>query len=201
MKSDVVDDAEDKITLEAVQRRSTKIVPSGSILMVVRSGILQRTIPVALCTRDVAINQDMKALISKGKILPAYFVLYVRGCEQMLLAEWTKQGATVESIEHQFLADSLVVIPSLEEQLTIVDDILENSSKFNRAISTIENEIALLREFRGRLIADVVTGKFDVRAAALALPEITESEPIDEPTDGEDLEEALDDIENEVVAA
>ena len=32
-------------------------------------------------------------------------------------------------------------------------------------------EIALLREYRTRLIADVVTGKLDVRAAAAALPE------------------------------
>jgi hypothetical protein len=46
-----------------------------------------------------------------------------------------------------------------------------------------------------------VTGKLDVRAAASALPEIAESEPTDEPTDGEDFEQALEDIEDEVVAA
>lgn len=57
------------------------------------------------------------------------------------------------------------------------------------------------REFHNRLVAEVVTGKLDVRAAAAALPEIAESELIDEPTDGEDFEEALDDIEDEVVAA
>jgi type I restriction enzyme S subunit len=62
-------------------------------------------------------------------------------------------------------------------------------------------EVALLREFRSRLVADVVTGKLDVCAAASALPEITESEPVDEPTGGEDLEEAIDDVENEEVAA
>ena len=34
------------------------------------------------------------------------------------------------------------------------------------------NQIDLLHEFRTRLIADVVTGKLDVRKAAAALPEI-----------------------------
>ena len=51
------------------------------------------------------------------------------------------------------------------------------------------------------LVADVVTGKLDVRAAAAALPEIAEAEPIDEPSDGEDLEEAIDDAEDEEAAA
>ena len=52
-----------------------------------------------------------------------------------------------------------------------------------------------------RLVADVVTGKLDVRQAASALPEMTESEPIDERTDGEDSEEAFEDIEDKVVVA
>ena len=94
----------------------------------------------------------------------------------MLLAEWTKQGATVESIEHQFLADSRVVVPSQEEQLGIMDALRENLLEFNRAVSKIEREIALLREFRKRLIADVVTGKLDIRAVAAALPETSEYE-------------------------
>jgi hypothetical protein len=40
-----------------------------------------------------------------------------------------------------------------------------------------------------------------VRAAAAALPEITESEQIVEPTDGGDIQDAIDDVEDEAVAA
>ena len=39
------------------------------------------------------------------------------------------------------------------------------------AISRLEREIDLLREYRTRLVADVVTGKLDVREAAAWLPE------------------------------
>ena len=57
-------------------------------------------------------------------------------------------------------------------------------------------EIDLLREYRTRLIADVVTGKLDVREAAARLPdEVEEPEPLDEAdaiTDGE--EEPADDL-------
>ena len=48
-------------------------------------------------------------------------------------------------------------------------------------IDEARREIALLREYRTRLIADVVTGKVDVRAAAQGLPEeVEEMEPFDE---------------------
>ena len=44
--------------------------------------------------------------------------------------------------------------------------------KIDRGISRVQHEIVLLREYRTRLIADVVTGKLDVREAAAALPEV-----------------------------
>ena len=44
-------------------------------------------------------------------------------------------------------------------------------ARFDTAISRLEREIALLREYRTRLVADVVTGKLDVRAAAAQLPD------------------------------
>ena len=51
----------------------------------------------------------------------------------------------------------------------------------NDAISAARREIDLLREYRTRLIADVVTGKLDVREAAARLPdEVEELEPLDE---------------------
>jgi hypothetical protein len=84
---------------------------------------------------------------------------------------------------------------SRHEQRTIVGYLEITVIEFNRSIAAVEREITLLREFRTRLVANVVTGKLDVRAAASALPEITESDTIDEPTDGEDLEEAIDDVE------
>jgi type I restriction enzyme, S subunit len=163
MKSDAIADSQDHITQRAVTQSSTKLVPVGSILMVVRSGILQRTIPIASCTRDVALNQDMKALTPKGQIDSQYFIRLVRGCEKALLTEWTKQGATVESIEYEFLANSRIPVPPLSEQHAIVQYIDTATVDLDKAIDAAHREIDLLSEYRTRLIADVVTGKLDVR--------------------------------------
>ena len=57
----------------------------------------------------------------------------------------------------------------------------------------MEAEINLLREYRTRLIADVVTGKLDVRDAAAQLPEETatslEADTTDEADDPELIDE------------
>jgi type I restriction enzyme S subunit len=66
--------------------------------------------------------------------------------------------------------------PTLEEQAEIVDALNARLVRFNTAISRLEREIQLLREYRTRLVADVVTGKLDVREAAAHLPEETPPE-------------------------
>jgi type I restriction enzyme S subunit len=113
----------------------------------------------------------MKALTSKGRIDLDYFVMLIRGCEKRLLQAWTKQGATVESVEHQLLANTSVPLPSLDEQSQIVEAMGVKTAPLTSAISRLEREITLLREYRTRLVADVVTGKLDVRAAAALLPD------------------------------
>ena len=59
--------------------------------------------------------------------------------------------------------------------------VLEETLTLTTAITRYEREITLLREYRTRLTADVVTGKLDVRAAAAQLPEEAEEEPLPDP--------------------
>jgi type I restriction enzyme S subunit len=73
------------------------------------------------------------------------------------------------------------------------------------AMSSAENEISLLREYRIRLVADVVTGKLDVREAAARLPDETEeAESLneadaaaedDDNAEGVDLDTVTDEVE------
>lgn len=64
-------------------------------------------------------------------------------------------------------------LPPFEEQKQIVADIGIETKSLNTAITRLEREIALLREYRTRLVADVITGKLDVREVARQLPEET----------------------------
>ena len=61
MKSDVITDSIDHITKEAIANSTTNLVPKGSVLMVIRSGILKHDLPVSINAVPVTINQDMNA--------------------------------------------------------------------------------------------------------------------------------------------
>jgi type I restriction enzyme S subunit len=75
--------------------------------------------------------------------------------------------------------------PPLSEQKDIVKWIRAHTSELTTAISNLEREIALLREYRTRLTADVVTGKLDVRAAAVPQDSSDESD-LSDLSDGSD---------------
>jgi type I restriction enzyme S subunit len=77
----------------------------------------------------------------------------------------------------------------IEEQQAICRFVQDETGPLDTAISRLEREIDLLREHRTRLVADVVTGKLDVREAAAKLPDEATSDTSEDATDfGDDIE-------------
>ncbi len=141
---------------------------------------------VALVDQDLPapafVNQHVALVRPKSKIIEPRFLAYVLHSEvgrtQFKTNEYggTKQGLGLDDVKSVFIS-----VPSLPEQRAIFSALDAELSRFKEAISRLEREIELLREYRTRLVADVVTGKLDVRAAAAKLPEEThEPEPLDD---------------------
>lgn len=86
----------------------------------------------------------------------------------------TKVGLTLDDVRCLY-----VLLPPVHDQVRLVAGIETETRALDSAISRLEREIELLREYRTRLVADVMTGKLDVRAAAAKLPETTDDlEPL-----------------------
>ncbi|WP_411993374.1 restriction endonuclease subunit S [Agarivorans sp. DSG3-1] len=162
MKSQRVTQTSDYITDTAVMESSTNYVDSGALLMVVRSGILQRTIPVAINDVIITLNQDMKALKFNLKMDVEFALHFIAGNEKALLLEWSKEGATVESIEHEYLSNGLIPVPPMEEQLSIIQYLSVEMNKFSQLEAKAGIGITLLKERKTALISAAVTGKIDV---------------------------------------
>ena len=79
-------------------------------------------------------------------------------------------GATAPHVNVWTIRNYAFALPACSEQDKIVEAIEAATAGLNPAIVVARREIALLREYRTRLIADVVTGKLDVREAAARLP-------------------------------
>ena len=161
MRTSLIRDAADHITEEAIKASATSVVKPGAVLMVVRSGILRRTIPVAINIVNVALNQDMKALRPKAGLVNDYLRLLIQGNEASLIAEWTKQGATVESIEHEFLSNSRVPLPPLPEQAAIVRFLDDADRRIRCYIRAKQKLIKLLEEQKQAIIHRAVTRGLD----------------------------------------
>ncbi len=162
MKVEVLTEAEESITEAGLENSSSGRVPAGRVLLVVRSGILKHTIPVAINVVEVALNQDMKALeFDTERCAPAFFLRWVQGLNASLLLAWAKQGATVESLEHCYLQETVVPLPPLHDQLTIVDFLDRETAKIDALIEEQKRLIELLREKRQAVISQAVTKGLD----------------------------------------
>ncbi len=103
------------------------------------------------------------------------------------------QGSTVGHFNMDDIGWMKVLAPPLEEQQAIVRFIDTETRTLADTIERAEQETDLLREYRTRLIADVVTGKLDVREAAARLPdEAPESDAADDGDVADEVDEAVD---------
>ncbi|MEO1667249.1 MAG: restriction endonuclease subunit S [Chloroflexota bacterium] len=77
MKVDMLHDTEEHVTVEGVEA-GTRLVPKDSIFIVTRGMILAHTFPIALAAREMAFNQDMKALVTADDFLPKYIFYWLQ---------------------------------------------------------------------------------------------------------------------------
>ncbi|HRI05271.1 MAG TPA: restriction endonuclease subunit S [Pyrinomonadaceae bacterium] len=121
MKAESLGTSELKITKIAVAESTANLIPSGSLLIVGRSGILKRKLPVAISTNECTVNQDMKVIIPFLPIMSRFMQLMLFGLEGLILKEFVKYGMTVHSLKYQEFEEMAVPLPPLAEQKRIVE--------------------------------------------------------------------------------
>lgn len=100
-------------------------------------------------------------------------------------------GISVPHLSPEQIKSFCFALPTDNEQREIVRWTAEKTRKTDVTIANAGRKIQLLREFRTRLLADVVTGKLDVREAAARLPQEAEDlEPLDEAEAESDAQDA-----------
>ena len=122
-----------------------------------------------------------------GLVSPAYVIARpLHGAEsryfsalfrtRAYMAEVDKYSRGIVKDRNRLYWEDFKQMPSLcppaYEQTAIVAYLDKATADIDTAIACAHRQIELLHEYRTRLIADVVTGKLDVREAAAALPEV-----------------------------
>jgi type I restriction enzyme, S subunit len=142
---------------------------------------------VGASTTDGLVSPAYVVIVPRAGVNPTFYEFMFRTTAYK--QEVNRYSTGIVSDRNRLYWESFKQMPNVfmpvEEQQAICASIRERTASPNTAISRLEREIELLREYRTRLVADVVTGKFDVREAAAQLPEeaapdVTPAEPVEE---------------------
>jgi type I restriction enzyme, S subunit len=130
---------------------------------------------------------------NKQRLDPQFLVHMIYAGPPRISITLASQGSTVGHFNMAGIGSLTILLPPKQEQDAIVVEIGEQTAQPDIAISRLEREIELLREYRARLVADVVTGKLDVREAAARLPDEpshdTGLDDVDPDTDADSVDE------------
>lgn len=144
------------ITERGLKESSTNLVPASSILIVTRSGILRRFLPVALASQPVAINQDIKSLTPTSSFVAAYVFQAISAANDRILSTCMKSGTTVESIELNWLKRFEIGLPlELNEQHAVAALLTD----MDREIKSLETKLSKARCIKQGMMQELLTGR------------------------------------------
>jgi type I restriction enzyme S subunit len=168
MKTFNVTSSEDTLTEKALNRLS--LIPSESVLVVVRSGILSRTLPVALNRLPVTINQDMRAFLPEHGVSGKYLAWQLMAREREVLSKCSKDGTTVASIEGPAFARFPLAIAPTAQQTRIVAKLEELLSELDAGVAELKAAQKKLKQYRQSLLKAAVEGSLTVEWRAKNTP-------------------------------
>jgi type I restriction enzyme S subunit len=163
MKSRIIADAIDHVSVAAVEKTGLVLVEPPVVLIVVRGMILAHSFPVAYTTVPVTVNQDMKALLLIDGIDHNYFVYFLEGISRFVLSLIEEAGHGTKRLRTDFWRSLDIYLPTLGEQMKIAAFLDHELRGLRELTERIANAIARLKELRTALISSAVTGKIDVR--------------------------------------
>ena len=141
----VLTGTERKVTRRAVQETSLRLTPAGSVAVVVRSGILLHTFPVALVPFETTVNQDIKIGTPRPEVMPEYLAYCLAAHGQQILDRCRKTGTTVQSVDVPGFLAFEVPLPPSAVQCRIVDLIGALDAKIEALVAERDCAIALAK--------------------------------------------------------
>lgn len=149
MGSPVLAGTQDRLHASAVSGTNLKLITGPSVALVVRSGILERRVPVALVPFDTTLNQDMKAVEPFDGIDAQWLAFALQALEPVILRDCRKAGTTVASLEFDRLLALPIAVPPTNEQRRIVEALEERLSQLDQALgdtAKLSDKLQALRD-------------------------------------------------------
>ena len=168
---------------------------SGDVLVAI-AGAIGRVAIVSQGDLPANCNQAVAVISPRNSIVSSRWVAHLLESPawQRIMVDRSVQSAQA-NLSLADLRAVAITIPPVREQDEIVSELEGRTKNLTSVVTAIEDGIMALREYRTRLISDVVTGKLDVREAAANLPDELEEELLEDQEQEEETDEDLEDEE------
>jgi len=164
---------------------------AGDVILGIRASIgAAHVVPQELA--GVNLSRGIARIVPSADVSPEYLVQFLRSRASGSYWEYARQGTTFNEVAISAVRELPVVVPPAREQAALVSRTQEMCGPSDTAICRLNREIELLREYRSRLVEDVVTGKLNVREAAARLPDEAPLDSVEDAPDVSDETEAAD---------
>ncbi len=105
-----------RITAQALSDTNIKLIPEGSVLIVVRGLILAHTVPIAVNVVPVTINQDLKAILPGPSMQTVYLGWAMQMMHSVLLSQVSTAAHGTKKIDMDRLKGLRLPVPPLDLQ-------------------------------------------------------------------------------------
>lgn len=167
LKRPRLDDAIDHVSMAGIEAGS-RLAPTDSVLLLVRGMGLAKDLPVAVITRPMAFNQDIKALVSRGEYSGSFIRSGIYAGKSRLLSQIVPSAHGTMTLNLNDIENFKIACPDNARE---ADEIVEILDAVDRKIDLHKRKRAVLEELFRTLLHKLMTGEIDVNDLDLsALP-------------------------------
>jgi restriction endonuclease S subunit len=122
------------LTLTEAGKAAASVAPANSILVVTRGMALLKDLPISVAMRDVAFNQDIKAIVPGDNLDAQFFAYQLQGKRHFILGMVDTAGHGTGKLDTDLLKSVDMELPPLPEQRRIASIL----STWDQSIATTE---------------------------------------------------------------
>lgn len=170
LKRPALEDATDHVSQDGVDNGS-RLAPADSVLLLVRGMGLAKDLPVAVITRPMAFNQDVKALVSKDGYSGSFLRSAVYAGKDRLLSQLATSAHGTKTLNLNDLSNFVVPTPPTTAEADEIAEVLET---LDRKIDIHRRKGEVLDQLFKSLLHKLMTGEVsvdDLDLSALPKPE------------------------------
>ncbi len=142
------------LTLTPLGRAAASVAPVNSVLVVTRGMALLKDLPISLAMRDLAFNQDIKAIVPKDYLDARFFAYQLQSKKHVVLGLVDTAGHGTGKLDTDLLKSVDVMLPPLPEQRRIAQMLVS----WDQAITATTQLLANSQRRTRDLIASLLSG-------------------------------------------